>query len=384
MEYWQFFLQQQGEVSGTGQASGAWLPVKMPQIEVTAGKYGAIARTSLINTDVEIRITYQAMGEKPLLRKFYQRSRRTNAEGVVVILPFTDLKPGTWELDCTGKQIPDTHSQFGNFGWRQRLQIDVLPPVDGTDTQSNFPQWFLTLESENLVVDRGQSLTLAGQINAVNIGSWDSVFPAQLQIQIREPQNSQILLDFRQAVSAESLPVQFSLPIELPSDLQTCLLLGEITLIDAQQQALASQSFQITIDLEKLLSLVKLPGESGDSQPQSNLAVSLLKVPTPELIVPSGKLKAGEALRAMVKLPLDANAIAVKLWLQDCQTRCVVDGPYWLQEFSPHGSDFLEATIDLTVPTNSREIRFGAIAVNPNNQRESHKVTIDRQVSRQN
>jgi hypothetical protein len=99
------------------------------------------------------------------------------------------------------------------------------------------------------------------------------------------------------------------------------------------------------------------------------------------LILPAGKLKAGEPLRAIVKLPIGANSMSVRLWVQDCQTRFIVDGPYWIEGFSLRGSDFIEATIELTVPSSSREIQLAAVTFDPDSHRESYKALVDRSVN---
>ncbi|MBW4620238.1 MAG: hypothetical protein KME17_12900 [Cyanosarcina radialis HA8281-LM2] len=392
MEYWQFFLQQEGETSDTDSTLQSWHPVTTPKIEVIAGKYGVIARTSLINTDVEIRITYQGIGEKPLLRKYYQRLRRTNAEGLIAILPFTDLKAGTWELDCTGQQMPGSQSQFANFGWRQNLKIEVWPSGDKVESPEKSPQLesqesslpcFLSLESENLVASQGQSITVSGQVSPAHVSSLDSVFSGKLRMEIREPHDSQILRDVEQELSADSLPLRFSLPMTLPSNLPTHLLLGEVTLMDAQERVLATEGFKITIEIEQLCqrlipALPEFPPPIAPAAPQSSLMVSF--PPTPELILPPGILKAGESLRAIVKLPSGANSMSVRLWVQDCQTRFIVDGPYWLEGFYPRGSDFIEAIIELTVPNSSREIQLTAVTFDPDNHRESYKAIVDRSI----
>jgi hypothetical protein len=394
MEYWQFFLQQEGETSDTDSTLQSWQPVTTPKIEVIAGKYGVIARTSLINTDVEIRITYQGIGEKPLLRKYYQRLRRTNAEGLIAILPFTDLKPGTWELDCTGQQMPGTQSQFANFGWRQNLKIEVWPSGDAPDpqekspqpdSQESFLQCFLSLESENLVASPGQYLSVSGQVSPAHVSSLDSGFSGKVKMEIREPHDSQILLNVEQDLSADSLPVRFSLPMRLPSKLPTYLVLGEVALIDARERVLATEGFKITIEIEQLCqrmipALPEFPPPIAPTPPESSLTVSFPPPPTPELILPAGKLKAGESLRAIVKLPIGANSMSVRLWVQDCQTRFIVDGPYWLEGFYPRGSDFIEATIELTVPNSSREIQLAAVTFDPDNHRESYKAIVDRSI----
>lgn len=103
-------------------------------------------------------------------------------------------------------------------------------------------------------------------------------------------------------------------------------------------------------------------------------------VPVPELKVTTGELVAGKPVHLRVRLPDLLPRIYVKLWVNDRQTRSLLDGPRWLVDFLPNGHGELEANTQLTVPFGSLEIRFEAIAIEMHTQRESHKVTVDRAV----
>ena len=94
MEYWEFLLQKEGDRS--------WLPLESPNVEILEGRYRVVARSSRKNSNVEVRIVHQATIEVPPKRRTQQRSNRTNADGLVVVIPYTTLKPGTWELNCSG------------------------------------------------------------------------------------------------------------------------------------------------------------------------------------------------------------------------------------------------------------------------------------------
>lgn len=103
-------------------------------------------------------------------------------------------------------------------------------------------------------------------------------------------------------------------------------------------------------------------------------------LPAPEVLLPSEDLTAGEAVLIRVKLPSTVPQVYVKLWVQDRQTRSLLDGPRWLVDFSPNGFGQLETATQFTVPLGSLEIRLEAITVETITQRESHKVTCDRVV----
>jgi len=100
-------------------------------------------------------------------------------------------------------------------------------------------------------------------------------------------------------------------------------------------------------------------------------------IPAPELSIPANELAAGEPVTVRVKLPPHPARLCVKLWVQDRQNRYILDGPRWLMDLIPDRKGEQEALTQLTVPFGSVEIRFEAIAVDIDTQRESHKVAID-------
>jgi hypothetical protein len=115
MEYWEFLLQKEGDRS--------WLPLESPTVEILEGRYRVVARSSRKQTNVEVRIIHQATEEVPPKRRTQKRSNRTNADGLVVVIPYTSLKPGTWELNCSG----DLMSELMGNGWQYSVQFEVSP-----------------------------------------------------------------------------------------------------------------------------------------------------------------------------------------------------------------------------------------------------------------
>lgn len=114
MEYWEFLLQKEG--------SRSWQPLKSEKLTVEAGRYRIVAHSSRINADVEICVTHTTTEEVPPKRRSQKRSRRTNPDGLMVVIPFTYLKPGMWELRCCG----DIMSDFLGKSWQNVVQLQVL------------------------------------------------------------------------------------------------------------------------------------------------------------------------------------------------------------------------------------------------------------------
>ncbi|HEY9691288.1 MAG TPA: hypothetical protein V6D15_03745 [Oculatellaceae cyanobacterium] len=390
MEFWEFLLQKEGDRS--------WIRPKTTNFEITAGRYRVAAKSSRANVEVEVAVTYQAVGKQPSQRRTKQRSQRTNPEGLMVVIPFTNLTPGIWELCCSSNHkspvgkwqqalklevissltetspvaqtnaaathiedaiaphshdaniaapssteiasvtFPDlvianqtlanaskliaasaetiepvltsqaqpyelkvagnhrintTHVEHSNptlnvfwdeslLNLEQMLQQVVEPLLEDLDnsesikyipnrladqpssvsdldnfptapTVNNIQQFKLTLEQETFVVSSGNQLTLSGRVELLNNPQLLNLFfQGTLGISLRDPQNSQILLDVRQPVEEQLPTFKFSCNFKVTINCETRLILGDVTLYDAASVALASHPFTITVDLEEL------------------------------------------------------------------------------------------------------------------------------------
>jgi len=115
MEQWQFLIQKEGERT--------WHPLEKPSIQITEGRYRVVARSNRTNTDVEVRVTHSSPSEIPPIRRIQKRRRRINSEGLTVIIPFTYLKSGIWELQCFG----DLMSDLLGASWQYTVNLTVIP-----------------------------------------------------------------------------------------------------------------------------------------------------------------------------------------------------------------------------------------------------------------
>ena len=93
MKNWEFLLQREGDTT--------WLPLETPDVEILEGRYRVVARSGYPNAKIEIRITHHALEETPPVRRVQTRTTNTSAEGLMVVIPHTRLKPGIWELSCS-------------------------------------------------------------------------------------------------------------------------------------------------------------------------------------------------------------------------------------------------------------------------------------------
>jgi hypothetical protein len=152
MEHWQFLIQKQGDApkqnppkgdgaflplsppvppglrDGQSPAKGdrSWRPLESPNVEIIEGRYRVVACSDLANVDVEVQITHTSTLEVPPKRRIQVRSRRTNSEGLIAVIPYTYLKPGVWELRCSGQLMSDLGKPKL---WQHTIQLQVLPKV---------------------------------------------------------------------------------------------------------------------------------------------------------------------------------------------------------------------------------------------------------------
>ncbi|HHP7245093.1 MAG TPA: hypothetical protein ACFE0H_10460, partial [Elainellaceae cyanobacterium] len=121
MEFWEFLIQKEGDRS--------WLPLESPESEILEGRYRVIARSSRTNVPVEIQVSHLDVESSLPKRRVHTRSSLTNPDGLMVVIPFTLLKPGLLELRCTS----DLMSEMMGDGWQYSVKLQVLSQHSETD-----------------------------------------------------------------------------------------------------------------------------------------------------------------------------------------------------------------------------------------------------------
>jgi hypothetical protein len=140
-------------------------------------------------------------------------------------------------------------------------------------------------------------------------------------------------------------------------------------------------SQEIVIDDTNIESVVEEsshPTEEPEVQPLLEVAAHqpLEFLPTPRLFVPDGELLADTLITVRLELPQELSGVAIKLWMEDYQTRGLLDEPQVLTDLQLNSWGGLEATAQLLVPLGCLELRLQAIAFDTITQQESHKVTV--------
>lgn len=127
MENWQFLLQKEEDELTTDRSASSLLKASNNStIALEEGRYRIVAHSDRSNIDVEIDISHQIVNTGKSLRRSQKRSRSTNEAGLVVILPFTDLQPGWWEIQCSGEILSGEDRSF----WQKKLEMQVYPKSD--------------------------------------------------------------------------------------------------------------------------------------------------------------------------------------------------------------------------------------------------------------
>lgn len=120
--------------------------------------------------------------------------------------------------------------------------------------------------------------------------------------------------------------------------------------------------------------------ESDISSPLAITTASNEPLPIPQLHIPEGELISGHSVKIRVELPELPPQVVVKLWVEDYQTRWLIDKPHLLKNLQANPEGGFEVMTQLDVPFGCLEIRIEAIALDLVTQQESHKVTIVRTV----
>ena len=315
---WEFLLQQEGDRS--------WLPLESPDVEILEGRYRVLIRTAATNTKIGIQITHEATEESPPKRRTQTRSGQTSADGLMVIIPFTLLHPGIWEMSCTPN---DLTSDLLGYAGHYSIQLHVLPkesdlagewepdwsqpaseespnplsdtthqdavqpiaiqpspspiapldpiadliadpieepvvaPIANPSPDRNLPLT-LTLSSQTYDIQPGQTLILSGVLTSAEASSQPiELNTCTFTITLRDPQSGDPIITTPITFTTLLLPYEFQMGVVIPTMLTGQLLLGEITLTQgAEELPRATQSFMLLAALDRLLSALPEPLKS--------------------------------------------------------------------------------------------------------------------------
>jgi hypothetical protein len=335
MEYWEFLLQKEGDQS--------WLPLDASQVEILEGRYRVMAHTSQVNTPVHIHISQMlrdrpaagtsppGAGVKPVSdgggspqRRTLRRQDQTSPSGLMVVVPFTRLGEGTWDILCTRANPDELALDFADpadpkdvsLTWRYGVQLQVvsqdfaddgdwfadddsaglvetmtaaqpngtvsdtselvagLSPLDLQATAAAMDE-FQSQLTDGLVegalpygLTLSQTALLGNEGEALGLSATvtgppegESYPPLTLVGRLSDPQTASSVALTSTPLATATLPASLTLAMMVPAGLSTRLLLGEVGLL-AGAEVVALQQFTVTVDVASLFNAIANQAEA--------------------------------------------------------------------------------------------------------------------------
>jgi hypothetical protein len=353
LQTWEFLIQQDGDRT--------WLPLNGSTVEILEGRYRIAAKTNHQSTPVEVRIQHDAIDEVPPKRRTQTRTHQTNPKGLMPVIPYTRLQPGIWRFQCAPQQGEPRSIQLRvlsiesdivkdwNPNWELEEQAAFELPTQAVETKvidsdqasieeflryadqdsstiadeilaeyglvaeetheddrlpnvSSFGEFKISIElaQETYIAHRGEPLSIVGQIVSTELTHLDG----ELRVCLRDPQTSRTLLDTHEILENAALPFELSHRVTLPVELETQLILGEITLHDAKVEGkpiLATESFTLMADVNELMDAMQQARKDDRA-----MAEDMLDLPATKPAVPQ---PLNLAFLNLVSAPKDAEAV---------------------------------------------------------------------------
>ncbi len=310
MGYWEFLLQKEGDQS--------WLPLDTSQVEILEGRYRVMAHTSQVNTPVRIQISQVLRELTSPKRRTLRRQGEINENGLMVVMPFTRLGAGTWNILCASEDavedsvIEDSASEAparaetsagagANLPWSYAVELRVVAQDSADDGD-----WFddddgigggaadrsaaasivlnqpaaVNLQAAAAAMDEFQAQRAAGPIasdspyglalphtallgsegeslglTATVTGDLVDARPLALVVRLSDPQTTAAVALAAVPLIIATLPATVNLSVTAPAQLSTRLLLGEVGLL-AGAEVVALQRFTVTVDVASLFDAI--------------------------------------------------------------------------------------------------------------------------------
>ncbi len=319
MKYWEFLIQKEGDQT--------WLPLETEQVEILEGRYRVVAHTDRANTEMDILVSQLITDEMPPRKRVRKRTSQTNDSGLVVVMPYVHLKPGQWDLKCSSTNAVDglmgddwqysvQLQVFAPTGedWSAEWPVPVdsetvaslmvedegeidpdlvnqdLPLIQAqaaletrlqesaeenggasvhTDTglagsAAIAPMSYLVaLRQQAYLAQHNQPMTIVGKVTSLSETVHEDT--SQLWIRLQNPQTAQVIMEAHRPLSLARLPADFKVQIQLPAEVTTRVILGEVSLRTAaitpgdKANVLASTAFTITAGIAQLLDAIASP-----------------------------------------------------------------------------------------------------------------------------
>ncbi|MGF1937750.1 MAG: hypothetical protein RM347_025730 [Nostoc sp. ChiQUE02] len=307
-------------------------------------------------------ITTGNLYSSPLLRKWMQSQGYSLPESI------NDLQLQDYDNYVPAQQMPLSLSA-------ENANVDVNLPLNlDTNTEKNLSEGWNHSELLLAKTHNEQGTWEEAQKLSSELGNFGEDLDTAKEADLGIEENTEIEKVLEEPALSSALLTQLPPPPPpIKINIASAWLAQEIVVDDtySELEADATRSYPFEEEEQPLL-------DSSPSLPI--IAAATEPLPVPYLYVPEGELIAGKSVIVRVVLPEVPPQVVVKLWLEDYQTRWLLDGPHLLANLLPNASGALEVMTQLNIPFGCLEIRLEAIALDLTTQQESHKVTIVRTV----
>ncbi|MDZ8030836.1 MAG: hypothetical protein RMX89_06990 [Nostoc sp. DedSLP04] len=307
-------------------------------------------------------ITTGNLYSSPLLRKWMQ------SQGYSLPEYINHLQPQDYNNYVPPQQIPLPPST-------ENANVDVNLPLDlNANTENNLNENWSRSQLMLAEMPNGQETCEEVEGLAPELENFGEDIDTAQEVELGIGENTEIEKVLEEPTISSALLTQVPPPPPpIKINIASAWLAQEIVVDDTDSELEGDAKESDTFEEKEqplLYSSSSLPLIAAATEP----------LPTPHLYVPEGELIAGKSVIVRVVLPEVPLQVVVKLWLEDYQTRYLLDGPHLLTNLLPNASGDLEVMTQLNIPFGCLEIRLGAIALDLTTQQESHKVTIVRTV----
>ncbi|MBN3894071.1 MAG: hypothetical protein HWQ41_01845, partial [Nostoc sp. NOS(2021)] len=307
-------------------------------------------------------ITTENLYSSPLLRKWMQSQGYSLPESI------SDL-----ELQDYNNYVPAPQTSLSLSAENANVDVNLPLNLDANTERNLSGSWgrseFLLTETR-----KGQGTWEEVEELASELGNFGEDVDTAQSADLGSGENTEIEKVLEEATLSSALLTQLPPPPPpIKINIASAWLAQEIVVDDtySELEADAATSYPFEEEEQPLL-------DSSPSLPI--IAAATEPLPTPQLLVPEGELIAGKSVIVRVVLPEVPPQVVVKLWVEDYQTRWLLNGPHLLTNLLPNALGSLEVMTQLNIPFGCLEIRLEAIALDLTTQQESHKVTIVRTV----
>ena len=298
MKYWEFLIQKEGDQT--------WLPLETQQVEILEGRYRVVAHTDRANTSMNVRVSQLVMDEMPPRRRVRKRVGTTNDSGLVLVMPFVNLKPGQWDVKCSSLEgaegepwqysvqlqvfahteedwsgewpVPNDHETASSLIVEGEGEVSPelinqdLPLIqaqaeleaNSLDTPKKLveaPSYQVALKQQAYLAHPQLPMKIVGKVSALS--GTIAQESSQLWIRLQNPETAKVIMEASRPLSLARLPADFKVQIQLPTEVSARVILGEVSLRSEAAgsasdggEVLAATSFTISAGIAELLEAI--------------------------------------------------------------------------------------------------------------------------------